>query len=196
MSPIRSRVSWPGQRWATSSAAINSGTSRRLPWVGLLLVAALSLPPLLLERPEVKPVDAYSSPDVAWGIQAAVVVVLFAATRVGVWAVSADDPWAIRAELPLVVLAGLMTAFHWHHLDSDEFLADWQRDMYFKIFNHTQEPPHLFRALPYGFVRARWNTSPATGRFRASPTAGSSPGGSSGAATASPASGFRDRWRC
>jgi hypothetical protein len=125
-----------------------------LPWVGLLLVAALSVPPLLVERPPVRPVDAFSYPDLAWTIKAAVVVVMCGAIRVAVWATEPDDPWAIRVELPLVVLAGLMAAFHWHHIDSVDYLGAWQRDMYFKIFNHTQEPPHLFRTLPYGFTRS------------------------------------------
>jgi hypothetical protein len=125
-----------------------------LPWLGLLLVAALTIPPLLLDRPPVGPVDAFASPEVAWTAKAAVVVLMCGAIRVAVWATSPDDPWAIWAELPLAVLAGLMAAFHWYHLDSDGSLGTWQRDMYFKIFNHTQEPPHIFRALPYGFVRS------------------------------------------
>jgi hypothetical protein len=124
-----------------------------LPWLGLLLVAALSIPPLLLERPPVGPVEGYSDPEVAWAVKAAVLVAMFGAIRIAVWATSPDDPWAVGVELPLVVLAGLMAAFHWHHLDSVEPYAGWQRDMYFKIFNHIQEPPHLFRALPYGFTR-------------------------------------------
>jgi hypothetical protein len=125
-----------------------------LPWIGLLLVAALSVPPLLLERPEVTAVEEYSSPIIAWGSRAVVLAAMFAVIRVAVWSASSGDPWAIWAELPLVVLAGLMTAFHWQHLDGDPDRAAWQLDMYFKIFNHTQEPPHLFRALPYGFVRS------------------------------------------
>jgi len=125
-----------------------------LPWLGLFLVAALSIPPLLLERPEVKFVEPYTSPILAWGSKWVVLAAMFVAIRLAVWLGSADDPWAIWVELPLVVLAGLMTAWHWHHLDSEDFLGEWQRKTYFKIFNHTQEPPHLFRALPYGFTRA------------------------------------------
>jgi hypothetical protein len=125
-----------------------------LPWLGLLLVAALSLPPLLLERPEVQPVEPYADPLLAWVAKVVVLAAMFGAIHVAVWVASAEDPWAIWVEMPLVVLAGLLTAWHWYHLDSNDFLAAWQRDMYFKIFNHTQEPPHLFRALPYGFTRS------------------------------------------
>jgi hypothetical protein len=125
-----------------------------LPWLGLLLVAALSLSPLLLERSGVSPVPAYSSPEVGWLLRAVVLVVLFVAIRVAVWSASADDPWAVWVELPLVVLAGLMTAWHWHWRDSDAYLAGWQRTMYFDILNGQRDAPHQFRALPYGFARA------------------------------------------
>ncbi len=125
-----------------------------LPWVGLLLVAALSIPPLLLDRPPVVPIAPYTDPDIAWAAKAAVAVAMFAAIRLAVLATNPDDPWAVWAELPLVVLAGLMAAFHWHHLDRDEFLAGWQRDMYFHILNRVPDPPHIFRALPYGFTRS------------------------------------------
>jgi hypothetical protein len=125
-----------------------------LPWVGLLLVAALALPPLLLERPEVRPVEPYSTDITAWAAKVVVLAAMFASIRLAVVLAAHDDPWAIWVELPLVLLAGLMTAWHWYHLDGVAFYGGWQYDLYFKIFNHTQEPPHLFRALPYGFARS------------------------------------------
>jgi hypothetical protein len=125
-----------------------------LPWVGLLLLAELSLPPLLLQRAPVGCVSPYSSPEVVWAVKAAVVVAMFAAIRVAVWVTSRDDEWAIWAEVPLVVLAGLMTAFHWYRVDSNEYTAAWQQNLYLGILNHTYGAPHVFRALPYGFTRS------------------------------------------
>jgi hypothetical protein len=125
-----------------------------LPWLGLFLVAAISLPPLLLERPEVKPVEPYASPILAWAGKAVVLVAMFAAIRVAVWAAGADDPWAIWLEMPLVLMAVLLTAWHWYWRDRLPGLAAWQRDMYFDILNHRRDAPHNFRALPYGFARA------------------------------------------
>jgi hypothetical protein len=124
-----------------------------LPWLGLLLVAALSIPILLLERPPVAEVEPYSTDIAAWAAKAVVLGAMFAAIRLAVWSVGDDDPWAIWVELPFVVMAGLMAAWHWYHRDSGEFLGDWQRDMYFDILNHVREAPHQFRALPYGFTR-------------------------------------------
>src|SRR5437763_67105 len=125
-----------------------------LPWLGLLAVAALSIPPLLLERPPVEPVAPYADALLAGLSKAVVLLVMFGVIRVAVWSAGAEDSSAIRVEMPLVLLAALMTAWHWHHLDSGDFFGGWQREMYFKIFNHTQEPPHQFRALPYGFARS------------------------------------------
>jgi hypothetical protein len=126
-----------------------------LPWLGLLVVAALSVAPLLLERPEVTPVEAYSSPVFVWASKAVVVAALFAAIRVATWAASADDSWAVWVELPLAVLAGLLVAWHWYWVDSnaEHVPPTWQWDMYFDILNHRRDAPHQFRALPYGFAR-------------------------------------------
>jgi hypothetical protein len=124
-----------------------------LPWLGLFLVAALAIPPLLLERLPVTYVEPYSTAFIAWLSQVAVVAAMGVAIRLAIWAASDEDPSAIWVELPLIILAGLMTLWHWYHLDTPERLGGWQRETYFKIFNHTQEPPHLFRALPYGFTR-------------------------------------------
>jgi len=124
-----------------------------LPWLGLVLVAAVALPPLLLERPAVQPVEAYSSPLLAWASKAVVLLAMVAAIHAAGWLASVDDPWAIWVELPLVLMAVLMTAWHWYWRDSVAELAVWQRQMYFDILNHSREAPHQFRALPYGFAR-------------------------------------------
>jgi hypothetical protein len=125
-----------------------------LPWLSLLLVAALSLPPLLFERPEVRPVDPYQSAVAAWTSQALVLATLCGSIGIAAWASRDDDPWAAWVVLPLVLLAALMTAWHWYWRDSDASIAEWQRTMYFDILNHRRDAPHQFRALPYGFVRS------------------------------------------
>ena len=56
-----------------------------------------------------------------------------------------DDPWAVRLVLPLALLAGLMTAWHWYWRRR-RVIADWQRQMYFDILNYRRKAPHQFRA--------------------------------------------------
>jgi hypothetical protein len=125
-----------------------------LPWIGLLLVAALSLPPLLFEHPEVKPVEPYQSAVAAWGSKALVLAAMLGTIAFAAWAIRDDDPWALRLVLPLALMAGLMTAWHWYWRDRVAFIADWQREMYFDILNRQRDAPHQFRALPYGFARS------------------------------------------
>ena len=122
-----------------------------LPWVGLLLLAVTALPPLLLEGPGAEPVQPYSSPILSCASQCLVLVAMVAAIHVGVWLARADDAGAVWVELPLVLMAVLMTAWHWYWRDRE--FAMWQREMYFDILNHVREAPHQFRALPYGFAR-------------------------------------------
>jgi hypothetical protein len=128
---------------------------RAVPWVGLLLVAAVSLPPLLLVHPEALPVEPYPSLMLAWLAKVVVLAAMFGAVRVASWAAGADDPWAIWLETPLAVMAGLLTAWHWYGVDASVHVPpDWQWDMYFDILNGRRDAPHQFRALPYGFARA------------------------------------------
>jgi hypothetical protein len=125
-----------------------------LPWLGLLLVAVLSLTPLLLERPPVEPVAPHSSTLLALASQGIVLLAMLAAIGVAAWVARADDRWAVWLVLPLALMAGLMTAWHWYWVDRHAFMADWQRTMYFDILSGRREAPHQFRPLPYGFVRS------------------------------------------
>jgi hypothetical protein len=125
-----------------------------LPWLGLGLVAVLSLAPLLLERPPVEPVAPYSSALVAWASKGVVLAAMFAAIGVAAWAAGAADRAALWVALPLVLMAGLMTARHWERIDRLDFQAGWQREMYYDILNQRREAPHQFRPLPYGFARS------------------------------------------
>jgi hypothetical protein len=125
-----------------------------LPWLGLALVAFLSLPPLLFERPVVGPVADYSSPALAAVSKTLILAVLLGVMAVAAWANRAADPWAPRLVLPLALLAALVTAWHWYWRDRIPWIADWQRGMYLDILNHRREAPHQFRPLPYGFTRS------------------------------------------
>ena len=122
-----------------------------LPWLGLFLVAALSLPPLLFERTPVGPAAAYASPLPAAASRAVVLLAMFSAVGVAAWSVRGEDRWAGRVAALLAVLAALLTA--WHGFLVDRVAFDWQWSMYFDILNHHSGAPHQYRPLPYGFAR-------------------------------------------
>jgi hypothetical protein len=133
--------------------------SRLLPWLGLSLVAALSLTPLLVERGSADWVAPYASGAGAWAGKGAVLLAMLAAVAVRAWADGATERRPLPLPLLFAGLAGLMTACHWWGLDRLPWLGEWQRGMYHDILNHTASVPHQFRALPYGFVRSlEWVT--------------------------------------
>ncbi|HVS40404.1 MAG TPA: hypothetical protein VMS17_32905 [Gemmataceae bacterium] len=124
-----------------------------LPWLGLFLTAALSLPPLLFEQPPVEPVSAFASAPLAAAAKAVVLLAMLGAIGVAVGAVRAEDRGAVCIAALLGLLAALLAACHWFLIDRIGVVADWQRTMYFDILNHRREAPHQFRPLPYGFAR-------------------------------------------
>lgn len=128
-------------------------SSSRLAWLGLALVAAASLAPLLFEPRPVAWVVPFSSAAVSFAAKAAVVAVMLAALGLRAAADRRSEPWALPLVTLFAALAAFMTALHWYALDVSEPLAAWQRDLYFGILNHTADPPHVFRPLPYGFTR-------------------------------------------
>jgi hypothetical protein len=142
---------------------------RRIPplllWLGLGLVAVLSLAPLLFERLPADAVPPYASAVAAWGSKAAVVVVMLAAVAWRAAADRRDEPHAFALAGLFVTLAGLMTACHWYVIDRPPHLEAWQFGLYGDVLNHRLEDgvryriPHQFRPLPYGFVRSlEWLT--------------------------------------
>jgi len=134
--------------------------SRSLTWLGLLLVALVSLPPLLLEPRPVGFLPPYASALAAWGSKALVVLLLGAVVVVRARADAGRERPAWLLNLAFVGLAGLLTACHWVEVDRGEYNVRWQRDKYLKIFNHEGDElsplgaPHNFRPLPYGFARS------------------------------------------
>jgi hypothetical protein len=144
---------------------VKNGTRQRLPsylgWLGLFLVAVLSIAPLVViaaaqslrDEPAVGFLEPSSSPLVAWGSKASIIVLMGLAIGLRTWADREDEPRPVLLCLFLVGLAGGMVAFHWWRVDY--WCEAWQRDLYLKILNLDPKAgaPHMYRALPYGFVR-------------------------------------------
>src|SRR5262245_49121556 len=128
--------------------------------LGLSLVALLSLGPFFLEPLPAEWVAPYRTAAAEWGSKALVLLVMGLAIGLRVRADRREEPWPLRLHLALVLLAALMTAWHWLDVDSaSAVVRDWQRKLYLDILNHTAEAPHNFRPLPYGFTRGlEWLT--------------------------------------
>lgn len=158
----------------TTNPSPGAGT---LAWVGLVLVAALSLSPLLLEAVPVQFAAPFGDTWAQWGAKGLVILLMLSAVAVRSWADRRDQAHAALLNAGLFVLAGLLTAWHWHAVDSrwqlvyekrdhqlvparNYFQETWQRTTYQMILNHgTKWPkgnssaPHCYRPLPYGFTR-------------------------------------------
>jgi hypothetical protein len=133
---------------------------RFLAWLALLLVALVALLPLLVEPRPIGFLPAPSSVLAACGSKAIIALLMALAVGVGAWMDHGREarPW--RLALLFAGLAALLTACHWVEVDRSPMKAQWQRDLYLKVFNHEGDPenpfgaPHNFRPLPYGFVRS------------------------------------------
>jgi hypothetical protein len=126
--------------------------------VGLLLLTALTVGPLLAERPPVDFVPPFASAVAATAARAAVLLLMGMALAVRARADRAAEPGAARNMVLFAGLAAAMTACHWHYVDQFGEPTAWQRARYLAILNHAVEPvcanvPHVFRPLPYGFAR-------------------------------------------
>jgi hypothetical protein len=143
-----------------------AGPDRRLIWLGLGLIAALSLGPLLVERRPIDFVGAYASEATrleSIGLVAAVMVIII------VWRASLDrndNPAAIRRAVVFMALAALLTAVHYTIVDTQAvdperfpYVLSWQRGNYLAVLGGALEGPgisyvpHVYRPLPYGFTR-------------------------------------------
>jgi hypothetical protein len=124
-----------------------------LGWLGLSLIAVLSITPLVVIDGSVVDFLEPASALAAWVSKAGVVVLMVFAVVLRAWADRRDEPRPVLLYLSLVILAGLMVACHWGRVDSEAVCEDWQREKYLQILNRQADAPHQFRALPYGFVR-------------------------------------------
>jgi hypothetical protein len=121
-------------------------------WTGLLLLALLSVPPLLAGG------AAHFLPpfrSTTQTVAAEVAVLVLMALALGLRA-ALDQRQGQGRPAMMALFAGfaaLMTACHWLLVDTDPTRMRWQLDTYLGILNRTADAPHRFRPLPYGFVR-------------------------------------------
>jgi hypothetical protein len=126
-------------------------------------VAALSLTPLLLET---RPVDFVPHMRRCFAVGSKLLVVLAAVLTIAICSFR-EGAGAGRRNIALFLLAGLMTAWHWIAVDArgpapgrPASIEVWQRRMYKDILSanpkippESLRIPHVYRPLPYGFVR-------------------------------------------
>jgi hypothetical protein len=118
--------------------------------VGMLLVAVLSLGPLLLESRPIALVEAY--PPLATSIGEGLAVLgMLGAVAWRIWADRKQEPRPLALGALLVMAAGLMTAWHWCIVDEPNH--ERQLEHYLGVFNNGIPAPHPLRPLPYGFMR-------------------------------------------
>ncbi len=123
---------------------------------GLALAAlgALCAAPLLLESTSFVDLVPYAE---SWQTGLACGVVLLAmllVVGVRTWLDREAEPHAPALNVLFVALAIDLTWMHWRLVDSVPLAADWQDDLYRRLFQHAYDAPHQYRPLPYGFVRS------------------------------------------
>jgi hypothetical protein len=115
----------------------------------LSLLALLSLPPLLARGP-VSWVPSPESSLAAWAGKLGVLLLMLLSFAV---AARGQDPGERPAcSLLLILLAGLLTAWHWHGIDRKPANEEWQRDLYWEVLGQARGEdavPHVYRPLPY-----------------------------------------------
>jgi hypothetical protein len=145
--------------------------SLALAWAGLLIVAALSLGPLLLEARPIRFEPAQLSHGANWSARVVVLAAMMLGIGLAIRRGCEYEPslWLVAGGMALT--AALLTACHWYTVECryagtesqrDYFQADWQRKLYLGILNREKADlggqaytiPHLYRPLPYGFVRS------------------------------------------
>jgi hypothetical protein len=140
-----------------------------LPFIGLALLAALSLAPFFLGKAAVRPVGTPLLGSLEIG-EAVVLMVMGLAIFVRILADRRCEPYAILLNLGFILIAAGSTACHWCIVDSryrivdgerEYFEVQWQSDLYYALLNGEKKDlgvgqftvPHLYRPLPYGFTR-------------------------------------------
>jgi hypothetical protein len=154
-------MSRPGVEWLARPPLLSAA--------GLGLLALLGLPPLVAHGP----VDWVPSPGPgrAWVSKGGVVLLMLLGIAVCSWAARRParaaanegpglaEPWPARVTLLLLLLAGLMTAWHWDRIDREAETAAWQRAIYLDILSRggddpNRSVPHVYRPLAYDCTRA------------------------------------------
>jgi hypothetical protein len=128
--------------------------------LGLILIAIVSLAPLLFEKSPIEFVATYSSAYLQTAMKILAVALLCIPLAVRDWVDRRAEPFAAYLTSLFLVLAGLMTAYHGFAVEGSPAKAQWQENLYLQILNHATNDegrlniPHQFRLLPYGFTRA------------------------------------------
>jgi hypothetical protein len=140
---------------------------------GLSLIAIIGLAPLALSH-WTAPLTWVAHYHEGWQDWLAKAIVIAAMTTCLLVRVRADlpiDHHVARTMTLLAIVAAAMTIYHWITVDTavkkgpnpasqsgyvEARLSDWQRDLYLDVLNGRKEfaIPHVFRPLPYGFVRS------------------------------------------
>ena len=121
-------------------------------WAGLLLLALVTVPPLLVGGP-VYFLPPLPSANQTVLVEVAVLLLMALALAARARRDRRESGEAPGTMLLFAALAALMTACHWALVDSDPVRMAWQEDTYLRILSHRMDAPHQFRPLPYGFVR-------------------------------------------
>jgi hypothetical protein len=144
---------------------------RSLEWSAFAAVAALSILPFFLD-PHPTKLAPFQRLPIAWLTKASIVVAMLAVVGVRGWADRRVEQRPVLLNALFLLLAIVLTAYHWHMVDRGWFevredgdvvryyYANWQRALYAAVLNHRAEShgenwiPHVYRPLPYGFTRA------------------------------------------
>jgi hypothetical protein len=149
-----------------AATPVTTSASPALAGLGLAFVALLALVPLAAlvaggvgHDACVDFIAAHASALATWASEAAVLVAMALAIWLRAWVDLRHDPWSGPRTLLLMVLAALLTEWHYYWVDARWYVEDWQRESYLEILGLTAGAPHQFRALPYGLVRGlEWFT--------------------------------------
>jgi hypothetical protein len=150
-----------------------SGSRPALAIAGLSLIAVIGLTPLVLPHPAAPFtwIAHYHEGWQEWLAKVIVIACMMASLLVRVRADQAIDHHASRTMALLAIVAVAMTIYHWMTVDTavqkmpnrgsptgyvELPLSDWQRPLYLDVLSGRTDSaiPHVFRPLPYGFVRS------------------------------------------
>jgi hypothetical protein len=144
----------------------STGTDPFLIWIGLGLIMLASLGPLLGQRLPANFVQPFGNELVRIGCQTLACGLLLGIILAQATLEQRVDRGALGRAAILLLLSSILTATHYFIVDRQvpglhpvENVRSWQEGNYLAVLNHTSETPitsyvpHVYRPLPYGFVR-------------------------------------------
>jgi len=126
---------------------------------GLCLIAIIGLAPLMQPHRAGQEtwVTHYHEGWQEWLAKVIVIAGMTVSLLVRVRADRPIDRHAGRTMTLFTIVAAAMTIYHWITVDTAvKSTSEWQRALYLDVLNGQKESaiPHVFRPLPYGFVRS------------------------------------------